>query len=270
MKIDESSIQKLLDFITLFPHYMIGSNADLPIVGGSILSHDHFQGGRHEFPMAKARIRSDIQFKGFEDIEAGIVDWPMSVIRLNTPDRDRLLQLALLIISCWRAYTDEEAFILAETDGEPHSTVTPIARRRDEKYELDIVLRNNLTTDEHPLGLFHPHDNLHHIKKENIGLIEVMGLAILPGRLKKELDELRNSILAGDDIRNNSELAKHADWIEQISEKYCFTEDNIDRILQFEIGNIFENVLEDAGVFKNTPDGNIAFTRFIETVNSSI
>ena len=267
MKVDEASIRKLLDFITLFPHYMLGSNADLPIVGGSILSHDHFQGGRHEFPMAKAGIKAAVSFSGFEDVKSGIVDWPMSVIRISSPDRERLTRLAVKILNHWRGYKDEDSFIYPETDGEMHSTVTPIARRRGESYELDMVLRNNITTDEYPLGVFHPHASLHHIKKENIGLIEVMGLAILPGRLKNELDGLKYAILNGSDIRSDTNLAKHADWVDELLEKYTFTEENTIGILKYEIGSVFEKVLEDAGVFKNTSVGNAAFMRFIDSVN---
>ena len=270
MVIDEAAIRKLLDFVTLFPHYFLGSNADLPIVGGSILSHDHFQGGMHEFPMAKAGIRTALQFKGFEDISAGIVDWPMSVIRLSSPDREALTRLAVKILNSWRSYTDEKAFIYAETDGEPHSTVTPIARRRAGSYELDLVLRNNITTDERPLGVYHPNPKLHHIKKENIGLIEVMGLAILPGRLKSELDGLKTAVLEGRDIRSDEALAKHADWLDSLKTAYVFTEENAEDILRFEVGKVFEEVLEDAGVFKTDSEGQRALLRFINTTGGSV
>lgn len=213
MKIERATFGKLLDFVTQFPHYFVGSNADLPIVGGSILSHDHFQGGHYTFAMAKAPIEKEITFKGYEDVEAGIVKWPMSVIRIKSADRDKLIDLADKILLAWRGYTDEEAFIFAETDGEPHNTITPIARRRDGDYELDLVLRNNITTEEHPLGVYHPHAHLHHIKKENIGLIEVMGLAVLPARLKGEMAELRDAILTGKDLHSTETLASHADWL---------------------------------------------------------
>ena len=232
MKIDKAAFLKLLDFVTQFPHYFVGSNADLPIVGGSILSHDHFQGGRYEFAMAKAPVETSVRFRGFEDVRAGLVKWPMSVIRLAGPDRFRLAELADKILLCWRGYTDEAAMILAETEGVPHNTITPIARRRGEDYELDLVLRNNLTTEEYPLGLYHPHQDLHHIKKENIGLIEVMGLAVLPSRLKGELTELRRAILAGEDLRLNPLTASHADWAEELKTRYTFTEENTEEILR--------------------------------------
>lgn len=267
MKIDRAAFAKLLDFVCQFPHYFVGSNADLPIVGGSILSHDHFQGGHYEFPMARAEIEKVLVFKGFEDVNAGIVNWPMSVIRTSSPDRERLIDLADKILTAWRGYTDEEAFIFAETDGEPHNTITPIARRRGENYELDLVLRNNITTEEHPLGVYHPHAKLHHIKKENIGLIEVMGLAVLPSRLKAELAVLKDAILNGTDIRADERIAKHADWIDELKEKYTFTPENIDGILKTEVGAVFEQVLEDAGVYKRTDEGRTAFLRFIDTVN---
>ena len=267
MKIDRAAFEKLLDFVAQFPHYFVGSNADLPIVGGSILSHDHFQGGHYEFPMAKAGIGTPLTFKGFEDVRAGIVNWPMSVIRLSSADRERLIELAEKILTAWRGYTDEAAFIFAETDGEPHNTITPIARKRGENYELDLVLRNNITTAEHPLGVYHPHAKLHHIKKENIGLIEVMGLAVLPSRLKSELKLLAEAILNNADLRADETLAKHADWAEELKAKYCFTPENIDDILKKEVGAVFEQVLEDAGVYKRTDDGKAAFLRFIESVN---
>ena len=267
MKIDRACFCKLFDFVKQFPHYFVGSNADLPIVGGSILSHDHFQGGHYEFAMAKAPVEKQVEFSGFEDVNAGIVRWPMSVLRLSCPDSERIIQLADKILSAWRAYSDPSVSIYAETEGIPHNTITPIARKRGENYELDLVLRNNLTTEEHPLGLFHPHAKLHHIKKENIGLIEVMGLAVLPSRLKAELAMLREAILSGADIRSDDSLAKHADWVEELREKYCFTPENTEDILCREVGEVFRQVLEDAGVFKRDSQGQEAFLRFIGAVN---
>lgn len=267
MKIEKATFGKLLDFVKQFPHYFVGSNADLPIVGGSILSHDHFQGGHYEFAMAKAPIEKEISFAGFEDVKAGIVKWPMSVIRLSAPDTERLIELADKILLKWRGYTDEAAFVFAETGGEPHNTITPIARKRGENYELDLVLRNNITTEEHPLGVYHPHANLHHIKKENIGLIEVMGLAVLPARLKDEMAQLKSTMLAGGDLRSNETLAKHADWVDGFRSKYeRIDESNIDEIVRNEIGLVFLEVLKDAGVYKCTEDGREAFLRFIEAV----
>ena len=268
MKIERATFGKLLDFVAQFPHYFVGSNADLPIVGGSILSHDHFQGGHYEFAMAKAPIEKEISFAGFSDVKAGIVKWPMSVIRLNCADKDRLIALADQILLAWRSYTDEAAYIFAETDGEPHNTITPIARKRDGLFELDLVLRNNITTKEHPMGLYHPHAKLHHIKKENIGLIEVMGLAVLPARLKEEMAALEEAMLAGADLRENEALAKHADWVEAFLPKYgAVTKENIESILQKEIGLVFSEVLEDAGVYKCTEEGREAFLRFLAYVN---
>ena len=226
MHIDRQAFSNLLDFVTLFPHYFIGSNADLPIVGGSVLSHDHYQGGRYEFAMARAEVETPISIRGFEDVEAGIVKWPMSVIRIKSDDRERVTELACHILDKWRGYDDPEAFIFLETDGEQHSTITPIARRRGDAYEMDLVLRNNITTEENPLGVFHPHADKHHVKKENIGLIEVMGLAVLPARLKDEIE-------AG-------------------------------ALTEQEIGKVFAAVLEDAGVFKRDDGGRAAFMRFIE------
>lgn len=266
MKIDRAAFRKLLDFVKLFPHYFLGSNADLPIVGGSILSHDHFQGGRYEFAMAKAPVEKPVSFDGFEDVKAGIVKWPMSVIRLSCKSSQRLVELADKILSAWRGYTDESAFIFAETDGEPHNTITPIARRRADCYELDLVLRNNITTAEHPLGVFHPHAELHNIKKENIGLIEVMGLAVLPARLKSELALLADYIVNKKDIRSNPEIEKHADWVGSFIGNYDVNPDNIDAILRREVGNTFKTVLEHAGVYKCTPEGRDAFMRFVESV----
>ena len=269
MKIERATFGKLLDFVTQFPHYFVGSNADLPIVGGSILSHDHFQGGHYTFAMAKAPIEKEITFKGYEDVEAGIVKWPMSVIRIKSADKDKLIDLADKILLAWRGYTDEEAFIFAETDGEPHNTITPIARRRDGDYELDLVLRNNITTEEHPLGVYHPHAHLHHIKKENIGLIEVMGLAVLPARLKGEMAELRDAILTGKDLHSTETLASHADWALKFMSKYDkIDESNIDDIINEEIGLVFKEVLECAGVYKCTDEGRAAFQKFIDAVNA--
>lgn len=267
MKIEGATFGKLLDFVAQFPHYFVGSNADLPIVGGSILSHDHFQGGCYEFAMAKAPILTDIIFDGFEDIKAGIVKWPMSVIRLNGTDTKRLIELSDMILKAWRGYTDEAAFVFAETEGEPHNTITPIARKRGGMFELDLVLRNNITTKEHPLGVYHPHAKLHHIKKENIGLIEVMGLAVLPARLKDEMAALETAILEKTDIRNDELLAKHADWVDGFLPNYStVTGDNINRILRKEIGLVFNEVLEDAGVYKCTEQGSEAFLRFTGSI----
>lgn len=264
MKIEHATFCKLFDFVKLFPHYFVGSNADLPIVGGSILSHDHFQGGHYEFAMAKAPVDREFTVKGFEDVKAGIVNWPMSVIRLNGRDTDRIVALADRILEKWRGYTDEEAFVFACTDGEPHNTITPIARKRGENFELDLVLRNNITTKEHPLGVYHPHAKLHHIKKENIGLIEVMGLAVLPARLKKEMADLKEAFLAGKDLRGDEELAKHADWVEEFLPRYEKVDaSNIDGILEKEIGLVFMEVLEDSGVYKRTEEGQGAFDRFV-------
>ena len=267
MAINHATFKKLLDFVKQFPHYFVGSNADLPIVGGSILSHDHFQGGNYTFAMAKAPIEREITFNGYEDVKSGIVKWPMSVIRLSSENTDRLISLASCILDAWRGYTDKEAFIFAETDGEPHNTITPIARKNGEVFELDLVLRNNITTKEHPLGVYHPHAELHHIKKENIGLIEVMGLAVLPARLKDEIAELEQAILNGDDLRKSEELSKHADWAEDIISRYDnLNKDNIDEIIKKEIGIVFSHVLEHAGVYKRTGEGLKAFLRFVESV----
>ena len=266
MKIDRSAFRKLLDFVIQFPHYFVGSNADLPIVGGSILSHDHFQGGRYTFAMERAEVEETVSFPGFSDVEAGIVRWPMSVLRLRSADDGRLVDLAEKILAAWRGYSDPDAFIFAETDGEPHNTITPIARKRGGKYELDLVLRNNITTEEFPLGVYHPHPELHHIKKENIGLIEVMGLAVLPARLKGELHDLAKVLAEGGDLRADETIAKHADWAEELQKKYTFTAENVDTILQDEVGHVFARVLEDAGVYKCTPEGRLAFRRFVESV----
>ena len=270
MVIDKSAFEKLLDFVTVFPHYFVGSNADLPIVGGSILSHEHFQGGHYIFPMEVAEVEHPLTFAGFEDIKAGIVNWPMSVIRLTGSDKDRVAELADKILRCWRSYTDEAAFIFAETDGVPHNTITPIARRRKGAYELDLVLRNNITTQEHPLGVYHPHAELHHIKKENIGLIEVMGLAVLPARLKGELAALEKAILSGADLAADDVLAKHAPWAEELKTRYTFTKENITEILREEVGHIFARVLEHAGVYRRSEAGKAAFLRFVAAVNQEV
>ena len=266
MKIDRACFGKLLDFVHQFPHYFVGSNADLPIVGGSILAHDHFQGGHYTFAMAKAPVETAVSFPGFGDVAAGIVKWPMSVLRLSCGDRDRLVELADRILTAWRGYTDEAAFLFAETGGEPHNTITPIARMRDGKFELDLVLRNNITTPEHPLGVYHPHAELHHIKKENIGLIEVMGLAVLPARLKDELAAVADKLARGGDLRADERTAKHADWAEGFRGKYRITPENALGIVQEETGLVFAQVLEHAGVFKRDPAGREAFLRFVGRV----
>lgn len=267
MKIERQTFVKLFDFIKQFPHYFLGSNADLPIVGGSILSHDHFQGGHYTFAMEKTPVIQKFTVKGFEDVTAGIVKWPLSVIRLQSEDVTRVIDLADHILQAWRGYTDEAAFIFAETDGQPHNTITPIARMRDGKYELDLTLRNNITTEEHPLGVYHPHKELHHIKKENIGLIEVMGLAVLPARLKDELELLKTYILEKKDVRSNETIAKHADWTESFLPSYPeINAENVTHILEQEVGKVFCQVLEDAGVYKCTDEGLAAFDRFVETL----
>lgn len=268
MIVDRKAFCKLFDFVKMFPHYFIGSNAGLPIVGGSILSHEHFQGGRYTFAMEKAPIEKPIVFDGFEDVTAGIVKWPMSVIRLTADSAERIIDLADKIFTSWQGYTDESVFIFAETNGEPHNAATPIARMRGDKYELDLVLRNNITTQEYPLGYFHPHNELHHIKKENIGLIEVMGLAVLPARLKDEMAALTDAMLNGTDIRSIESIEKHADWADEIKAKYDdINAENIDKILKDEIGIVFSKVLEDAGVFKRDKQGQDAFIKFIDSVN---
>ena len=266
MKIEQATFRKLLDFVKRFPHYFVGSNADLPIVGGSILSHDHFQGGHYTFAMEKAPIEGSVSFPAFGDVEAGIVKWPMSVIRLRCADDSRLVELGGKILAAWRGCTDENAFIFAETDGEPHNTITPIARMREGQFELDLVLRNNITTAQYPMGVYHPHPELHHIKKENIGLIEVMGLAVLPARLKGELSRLAEVLVAGGDPAADAELEKHAPWAEELKKQYTFTAENAMDILQAEVGKVFAQVLEHAGVYKCTPEGRGAFLRFIESV----
>ena len=266
MKIDRACFGKLLDFVRQFPHYFVGSNADLPIVGGSILAHDHFQGGHYTFAMERAPVETPFPFPGYEDVEAGIVKWPLSVVRLASADPERLVDLADRILTAWRGYSDKAAMIYAETDGVPHNTITPIARMREGKYELDLVLRNNLTTPEHPLGLYHPHEELHHIKKENIGLIEVLGLAVLPARLKKELAAVAEGLVSGADLRANELTAKHADWAEGFAPKYTITADNALDIVQRETGLVFAQVLEHAGVYKRDKAGRDAFLRFLHTI----
>ncbi len=266
MKIDRACFAKLLDFVRQFPHYFVGSNADLPIVGGSILAHDHFQGGHYTFAMEKAPVETPFTFPGFEDIDCGIVKWPMSVVRIASENPERLIDLADRILTAWRGYTDKDAFIFAETDGEPHNTITPIARRRGEKFELDLVLRNNITTKEHPLGVYHPHAELHHIKKENIGLIEVMGLAVLPARLKEELAAVAKCLATGSGLRVNELTAKHADWAEGFVRKYTITKENALDIVQKETGLVFAQVLEHAGVYKRSNAGKQAFVKFLEEV----
>ena len=271
MAINRAAFEKMFDFIRQFPHYFVGSNADLPIVGGSILSHDHFQGGNYTFAMAKAPVEKEVIFEGFSDVKAGIVKWPMSVIRLNGEDSGRIIELADRILKAWRGYSDEEAFIFAKTEGEPHNTITPIARMKEGRYELDLVLRNNITTKEHPLGLYHPWEEFHHIKKENIGLIEVMGLAVLPARLRDEMETLKDAILGGGDIRSIESIAKHAPWVDSFIEKYDMVDEtNVDEILQNEIGEVFKKILECAGVYKRTEEGMAAFERFIQYVNKNM
>ncbi|MCH5192754.1 MAG: UDP-glucose--hexose-1-phosphate uridylyltransferase [Oscillospiraceae bacterium] len=268
MKIDRSAFAKLFDFVEQFPHYFIGSNADLPIVGGSILTHEHFQGGRYTFAMATAPIEEEFAIHGFKDVEVGKVKWPMSVLRLRCADYERLIELGDRILTKWRGYTDESAFIFAETDGVPHNTITPIARKNGNIYELDLVLRNNITTEEHPLGVFHPHERLHHIKKENIGLIEVMGLAVLPARLKGEMELLADTLVnkGADAVRTIPELEKHADWAEKFASRNNITAENVDEIIRKEIGLVFSKVLEHAGVFKRNAKGSAAFGRFVSTI----
>lgn len=268
MKIDKAAFCKLFDFVKLFPHYFVGSNADLPIVGGSILTHDHFQGGNYTFAMAKAPIETHFTVNGFEDVEVGIVKWPMSVIRTRSADTNRLIELGDKILQAWRAYTDADAFIFAETDGTPHNTITPIARKNGDMYELDLVLRNNITTEEYPDGVYHPHKELHNIKKENIGLIEVMGLAVLPSRLKNELEDVKKAIVNGDDISKIDNIAKHADWVARFVGSYDkITEDNVDKIVEDEVGKVFAKVLEHAGVYKRDDNGKAAFMRFADELN---
>ena len=266
MVINRGTFGKLLDFIDQFPHYTIGSNADLPIVGGSILSHDHFQGGRYTFAMETAGYDKMFKIDKFPDVQAGILKWPMSVIRLQGENKESIISASDYILNIWRNYKDEEAYIYSETNGIRHNTITPIARKNKNMYEMDLVLRNNITTEKYPLGVFHPHDKLHHIKKENIGLIEVMGLAVLPARLKDEMHEVEQAIIRHNNLLDNKKTASHAKWVEEWIEKYEITEDNIQSIIQKEIGNVFVQVLEDAGVFKRTAQGQKSFQRFIDTL----
>ena len=267
MKISENGFRKLFAFVKKFPHYFVGSNADLPIVGGSVLTHDHFQGGNYEFAMAKAPIETEVSFKGYEDIKAGIVKWPMSVLRLIGDDTDKICELSGKLLAKWRGYTDEDAFIFAETDGTPHNTITPIARFRDGKFEIDLVLRNNITTEEYPDGVYHPHPQHHHIKKENIGLIEVMGLAVLPSRLKEEMAILRDAIVNGKDILADEAIAKHYDWVEEIKKNNTITPENCENVLQDEIGKVFADILGQCGVFARNEDGKAQFLKFVDAVN---
>lgn len=266
MKITKDTFARLLDFVKMFPHYTLGSNADLPIVGGSILTHNHFQGGCYEFPMAKANVENTFKMKMFPNVHCGIVNWPMSVIRISSKFDSDLVRAADHILRTWKDYTDEEAFIFAETEGEAHNTITPIARKRGDQYELDLVLRNNITTEEHPLGVYHPHANLHHIKKENIGLIEVMGLAVLPSRLKKELADLEAALKEGKDIRQDEVLSKHADWVDEIKVRRGQGQVFDQKVLQEEVGLVFSNVLEDAGVYKRTEAGKASFQKFVNVI----
>ena len=267
MKIDRQAFIKLFDFVKQFPHYFLGSNADLPIVGGSILTHDHFQGGHYEFAMERAELEKEFVIPGYEDVKAGIVHWPLSVIRIQSKDEKRLIDLADHILKKWRGYTDEEAYIFAETDGEPHNTITPIARKKGDVYELDLTLRNNITTEECPLGLYHPHNEYHHIKKENIGLIEVMGLAVLPSRLKAEMEHLSECLIKKEEVGQYEELKKHEAWVNEIKAKYeDINAENVMDILKEEIGQVFVKVLEDAGVYKCNEEGRTAFGRFISVL----
>lgn len=264
MVIDKSAFSKLIDFVKGFNHYIIGSNADLPIVGGSILSHEHFQGGNHLFPMQKADCEKTYSIKGFENVRVSRVKWPMSVIRLESESSEDIIELSDKILKSWRGYTDENAFIFAETDGEPHNTITPIAGMKDGRFLMDLVLRNNITTDEHPLGVYHPHAELHHIKKENIGLIEVMGLAILPARLVEELDAVADAIICNKDMSKDEKTASHKVWAESVAARHPeINRENVDSILKAEVGEVFKTVLEHAGVFKRNEDGFAAFDRFI-------
>jgi UDPglucose--hexose-1-phosphate uridylyltransferase len=267
MKIERDTFVKLFDFVKQFPHYFLGSNADLPIVGGSILSHDHFQGGNYDFAMAKAKMEVCYEIEGYESVQAGIVRWPMAVVRTRSENPEALISLGTKVLDAWRNYSDEEAFIFAETNGQPHNTITPIARMRDGVYELDLVLRNNITTNECPLGVYHPHQELHHIKKENIGLIEVMGLAVLPSRLKEELNLLAEYILSENDINSNEIIEKHAKWVQGFLPNYeNVTAENIEDILKKEVGLVFERVLEDSGVYKCNEEGRKGFNRFLTSV----
>jgi UDPglucose--hexose-1-phosphate uridylyltransferase len=267
MKINRKTFENLLSFLDVLPHYFAGSNADLPIVGGSILSHDHYQGGKYSFGMEKAPIEKSYSIAGYEDIEIGKVKWPMSVIRISSADKDRLIDLSDHILATWRNYSDESVNISSNTANEPHNTITPIARKREDKYEFDLVLRNNKTSSEHPLGIFHPHAEVHHIKKENIGLIEVMGLAVLPGRLKEELNLIKKCLISKRaDISKDESISKHSDWYKYLLDKYKnISEENAENILQEEIGIKFLEVLYHSGVFKRDLMGSSAFDKFIRS-----
>ncbi|SIS42324.1 UDP-glucose--hexose-1-phosphate uridylyltransferase [Salimicrobium flavidum] len=269
MKISRDGFDRLLGFVEQFPHYFVGSNADLPIVGGSILSHDHFQGGRHDFPMAKAPVEEWFRSEKHPEVHLGIVQWPMSVIRLRSEDRYLLSEAGEDILDMWRSYSDEKVGIQAESEGERHNTITPIARKRDSSFELDLVLRNNRVSDRYPHGIFHPHEEVHHIKKENIGLIEVMGLAVLPGRLVHELDSLA-AYIRNDDWETRAEqddnTAKHVPWVKEFINQEMMDGETIHLVLQREVGKRFSQVLEDAGVFKRNEEGKEAFHRFLKVV----
>ena len=268
MAISEAGFRRLFAFVEKFPHYFVGSNADLPIVGGSVLTHDHFQGGNYTFAMTKAEIETPVEFKDFPQVEAGIIKWPMSVLRLKGTDYDKICTLAGKILAKWRGYTDEDAFVFAETDGVPHNTITPIARFRDGKYELDLVLRNNITTEQYPDGVYHPHPEHHHIKKENIGLIEVMGLAVLPARLKEEMALLEKAIVSGADISKDEKIAKHLDWVEELKSRNNITAENCEKVLRDEIGKVFADILCQCGVFDRNENGKKQFLKFIDFVNN--
>ena len=268
MKISEVGFRRLFAFVKKFPHYFVGSNADLPIVGGSVLTHDHFQGGNYTFAMTKAEIETPVEFEGFPEVSGGIIKWPMSVLRLMGDDTDSICSLAGKILEKWREYTDEDAFIFSHTDGVPHNTITPIARYRNGKYELDLVLRNNITTEKYPDGVYHPHPEHHHIKKENIGLIEVMGLAVLPARLKEEMTILENALVKGEDVSENEKIAKHTQWAEEIKKNNEITPENCGEILRCEIGKVFTDILSQCGVFERTPKGKEQFLKFVDFVNN--
>lgn len=269
MTVSRQSMEKLLEFVKFIPHYFVGSNADLPIVGGSILSHDHFQGGSYDFPMAKAGFRETVAFEGFEDIEAGIVDWPMSTIRLIGTDSDRITELADKILRGWRGYSDASAEIYAFTDDVPHNTITPIARSRNGRFELDLVLRNNRTSEKYALGIFHPHSQYHHIKRENIGLIEVMGLAILPARLLDVIEDVKTALIfpeKAEKIMSRPDMRQHAEWYARLKKEEV-TEENAEKIIKDSIGGIFMRILENAGVYKDTAEGSDAFKSFCASIS---
>ncbi|AYA74686.1 UDP-glucose--hexose-1-phosphate uridylyltransferase [Bacillus sp. Y1] len=264
MKISRKGFERLLSFVEKFPHYFVGSNADLPIVGGSILTHDHYQGGNYEFAMARADEEYSFRMKEFSHVSAATVKWPMSVIRLRSRNKEELIQAADYILTNWKGYSDEKVDIYAYSGDTPHNTITPIARMREGQFELDLVLRNNRTSEKHPLGIFHPHSDVHHIKKENIGLIEVMGLAVLPARLKEELEEVKVYLLGRSDLVKDY----HLTWAEELMNKYEteWSDDTAEEILRREVGLKFQRVLEDAGVFKRDTEGQVAFRRFCESL----